>query len=212
MTKSIIAFNQCAEQYDQWFDEHAVIFHSELKALKQCVPKIGLGLEIGVGTGRFAVELGAHHGIEPAPAMRAMALSRGIHALNGTAESLPYQDNYFDFALLITTLCFISDPEKAFQEVHRVLKPHGTIIIGMIDRDSNLGQSYEKNKQNNPFYRYARFFSVNEVSELLHRTGFRVTNIVQTLFSPLKEIQVIEPVKKGHGRGSFVVISAELLR
>ncbi|HHZ4597759.1 TPA: class I SAM-dependent methyltransferase [Legionella pneumophila] len=74
--------------------------------------KIGLGLEIGVGTGRFAVELGVHHGIEPASKMRVIALSRGIHALDGTAESLPYQDNYFDFALLITTLCFINDPEK----------------------------------------------------------------------------------------------------
>lgn len=209
---TILAFNQFAEQYDQWFDEHAILFQSELKALKKCVPKTGLGLEIGVGTGRFAVGLGVHHGIEPASAMRAIALSRGIYALDGTAESLPYQDNYFDFALLITTLCFIDDPEKALHEIYRVLKPHGKIIIGMIDRDSNLGQSYETNKQNNPFYRYAHFYSVNEVAELLHRSGFSITQIFQTIFSPADEIKTIERVNQGHGKGGFVVIGANAIK
>lgn len=211
-SKSISIFNQFAKEYDGWFDTHPALFKSELNALKKLVPKVGMGLEIGVGTGRFASALGVCHGIEPASAMRTIARSRGIEVLDGKAESLPFPDNSFDFVLLVTTLCFVHNPKIALQEAHRVLKFSGKIIIGMIDRNSKLGQSYEANKRNNPFYRYAHFYSVNEVSQLLQQTGFGITKIVQTLFSLLEGTQTIEPVKKGHGTGGFVVIAAELLR
>ena len=209
VSKSISVFNRFFEEYDQWFDKHPAIFQSELNALKKVMPKSGVGLEVGVGTGRFASALGVCYGIEPAAAMRSIAISRGIQALDGKAESLPFPDRYFDFVLLITTLCFVHDPEKALYEAHRVLKPNGKIIIGMIDRDSKLGRSYETNKQTNLFYEYAHFYSVHEVSELLQKTGFRIMQIYQTLFSTLKDIKTIEPVKRGNGAGGFVVIGAE---
>ncbi|WP_407635269.1 methyltransferase domain-containing protein [Legionella drancourtii] len=63
-------------------------------------------------------ELGVHHGIEPASAMRAIALSHGIEVLDGTAEFLPYQGCYFDFSLLINILCFLDDPEKTLHELY----------------------------------------------------------------------------------------------
>jgi hypothetical protein len=82
----------------------------------------------------------------------------------------------------------------------------------MIDRDSNLGQSYETNKQNNPLYRYAHFYSVNEVAELLQRSGFSITKIFQTIFYPADEIKTFEKVNQGYGKRGFVVIGANAIK
>ena len=50
-------FDQRAEEYDRWFDEHPAIYLSELNALRMAACH-GIGLEMGVGTGRFAMPLG----------------------------------------------------------------------------------------------------------------------------------------------------------
>jgi hypothetical protein len=56
------------------------------------LPKSGTGVEIGVGTGRFAEPLGIRVVIEPSKAMRRMAQKRGIEVIDGVAESLPFDD------------------------------------------------------------------------------------------------------------------------
>ncbi len=68
--RSIAVFDEHAEEYDRWFDEHPAVFQSELEALKKVLPEKGTGLEIGVGSGRFAERLGIQYGVEPARAMR----------------------------------------------------------------------------------------------------------------------------------------------
>ena len=45
-------------RYDDWFVRHAAAYQSELLAVRALLPWRGLGLAIGVGTGRFAVPLG----------------------------------------------------------------------------------------------------------------------------------------------------------
>jgi len=40
--------------YDKWYDDNKFAYLSELEVLKRVMPKKGGGLEIGVGTGRFA--------------------------------------------------------------------------------------------------------------------------------------------------------------
>ena len=61
-------FEQSAQEYDAWFDRHQAVYQSELLAVKAFLPTAGRGLEIGVGTGRFAGPLGIGTGVEPAPA------------------------------------------------------------------------------------------------------------------------------------------------
>jgi SAM-dependent methyltransferase len=71
-------FETSAQEYDAWFDRHRAVYESELLALKRVIAPGGLGLEIGVGTGRFAAPLGIAVGVEPAAAMADMAWGRGI--------------------------------------------------------------------------------------------------------------------------------------
>lgn len=205
---SITIFDKLAAEYDQWFDRHPAVFESELAALKKVIPTTGKGLEVGVGSGRFAAALQIEFGLDPSNAMLAIAKSRGILTFKGVAESLPFDANTFDFILIVTTMCFVTDPLKTLEEAKRVLKSDGTLIIGMIDRNSRLGQTYGIDKQQNPYYRDACFYAVNEMLELLHKTDFKEEKIYQTIFSPIKDISIPEKIKPGYGEGGFVALKA----
>ncbi len=202
-------FNQLAERYDSWFDRHRAVFQSEIKALAKVIPQSGEGLEIGVGSGRFAQSLGIKTGIDPSESLLLMARARGIHADKATAESLPFPDEQFDFVLISTVLCFLEEPIKALCEAKRVLKVDGILIIAELDKNTKLVQGYADEKDN-PFYKEAHFYSVDEILNLLHSSGFIEREIYQTIFSPLEEIKTIELAKPGHGEGSYVIISAEV--
>jgi ubiquinone/menaquinone biosynthesis C-methylase UbiE len=202
-------FEDGAEEYDKWFDEHKFAYESEIRALGTFISKNSTGLEVGVGTGRFAVPLGIQIGVEPARAMADIARKRGITVYEAKAEELPFDNESFDFILMTTTICFLQNPMLALQESTRVIKFGGSIIIGMIDSDSFLGKAYESKKKDSKFYRYAHFFSVNQVLAWLRKSGYGHIRICQTIFKNPEKITAIEPVKDGYGRGGFVVISAQ---
>jgi SAM-dependent methyltransferase len=197
------------ERYERWFEEHRAAYVSELLALRAVVPWEGHGLEIGVGTGRFAAPLGVPVGLDPSEAMLTRAAARGIEVVKGTAEALPFSDGVFDHALVVTTICFVDSPAKMMAEAHRVLRPGGKVVLGLVDRRSALGGEYLEHQSGSAFYRDAVFYSAAEVGELLQGAGFVARAWGQTLFRPLSEIEEIEPVRRGTGRGAFVVVSAD---
>lgn len=111
-------FDKIAIEYDHWFDDHKHTYESELLAVKQSIAAGGNGLEVGVGTGRFAAALGIQKGIEPAANMAAIARKRGIEVIEGIAENLPYADGQFDFVLMVPVDCFVEDVEQTYREIH----------------------------------------------------------------------------------------------
>lgn len=195
-------------EYEEWFEKNHFAYYSELQAVREQLPKSGEGLEIGVGTGRFAAPLRVEFGVEPSSRMREIAKHKGIKVASGVAESLPFANAQFDFVLMVTTVCFLDDIDAAFRETHRVLRRTGRFIVGFVDSDSPLGKLYEKNKRDSKFYGIATFYSVDEIVSHLKRAGLGHFNIVQTIFHPLNEVEKVEPVVSGYGQGSFVVISA----
>ena len=195
-------------RYEAWFRKHEAAYISELLALRPFVPWQGYGLEIGVGSGRFAGPLGVGVGVDPSPAMLAYAALRGIAVVEGAAESLPFAANSFDHALVVTTICFVDSPAQMLVEVRRILKPGGCLVIGFIDRDSAMGQDYLAHQAENVFYREATFYSAAEVERLLLDAGFSLDAWGQTLAHPLPEIREIEPLRPGRGQCAFVVVTA----
>ena len=202
----ISPFEQHAEQYEEWFGKNRWVWEAELRAVKAMIPTRGRGVEIGVGTGRFAGPLGIKIGVEPSRRMRKIAQKRGIQALGGVAEGLPFVDSQFDFLLMVTTVCFVDDISQTLLEAYRVLCHGGFLIIGFVDRSSRVGQIYLDRQIENVFYKDATFFSVDELVEFINQTGFVDLTFNQTIFRTLSETTKDEPVKPGYGEGSFVVI------
>ncbi len=201
-------FNEHYEKYEEWFAKNRSVYQSELRAIGHFIPKRGKAVEIGVGSGKFAVPFGIKVGVEPSEAMRKLARERKIRVHNAAAESLPFEAGQFDFALMVTTICFVDDINKSFQEVERILKSGGYFIIGFVDRSSPLGHRYEKEKELNVFYREATFYSTKGVLSLLGECGFEKPDTIQTVFGELQEIKTVQDYREGYGEGGFVVIRA----
>jgi len=201
-------FDEYASQYEDWFERNRIVYESELRTIRAQMPKSNNGIKIGVGSGRFAIPLGIKIGIEPSRKMRDIAQKRGIEVIDGVAESLPFDDSQFDFALIVTTICFLDDIEASFKEAYRVLKPSGFLVIGFIDSESPFGKLYQQHKEESLFYRIATFYKVDDVVFNLKKVGFKNFNFTQTIFHDLAEIRDIETIKEGYGEGSFVVIRA----
>lgn len=204
----IQGYESHATEYDQWFDDNPETYQAEINAIKQLLPK-GKGIEIGAGSGRFTQPLHIDTGIEPAEAMRQRALNeRGLKMLAGVAESLPVADASYDFAVFITSTCFLDDPTKAYQEAARVTNESGSIIIAFLERNSELGQVYEKHKHESPFYCDANFYTFTEIESFLQKAGFKVAQSVQTVL-PESATQQTTDILSGHDQGAFVVVKAD---
>jgi len=199
-------FDRYYKKYDAWYDRNKFAYLSELEAIKKVLPKIGKGLEIGVGTGRFAQALGIKYGIDPSKNMIRLAEKRGVNVKLDNGERLSSKNSTFDYVVIIITLCFVEDPSKVLKEAKRVLKRNGKIIIAIIDRENMLGKFYQRKKS--VFYKQAKFFSVKKIVHLLDETGFNKVSYRQTLFKKPDKIIEIEKSKIGFGKGGFVVISA----
>ncbi len=197
-------FNQNSLDYDRCFAENEKVFFTELAAVRSLLPP-GDGVEIGVGTGQFAANLGIQYGVEPASQMAARAVARGVQVLAGVAENLSIIDQSFDFALMVTVDCFLTDLPKALQEVRRILVPSGYLVVAFIDRETKLGQKYLERQSKSLFYRDACFVSAREMTDYLRNAGFNIEKSKQTIFSFSNEEQEI---KDGYGEGVFVALKA----
>lgn len=100
----------------------------------------GLVLEIGAGTGLnfpFYVpeKVTQVEAIEPDTTMLSYAQKRKALArvplilTQAAAEALPFADGHFDCAVATLVFCSVSDPGQALQELRRVLKAGGTLLL-----------------------------------------------------------------------------------
>lgn len=136
-----------AAQYEAWYAtprgavalerERALIAH-----LTSDWPRRGQRLiEIGCGSGMF-LELFWQSGfdvagLDPAPDMLCAARRRmGKHAdlYQGHAGRLPFDDNEFDYAALVTSLEFVDDPTEAVREAVRVARKG--LLVAFLNRRS----------------------------------------------------------------------------
>ena len=106
-------------------------------------------LEVGPGDGVHALPVA--HALMPGGSLEAVDIQQPmLDALAGRARTagltnvrevladaqhLPYPDNTFDGAFLITVLGEIPRPETTLRELRRVLKPDGRLIVGEVIAD-----------------------------------------------------------------------------
>lgn len=166
-------FNENAETYDAWYEAHPREYEDQVEFISSILPH-GKGLEIGVGTGRFASLLGIRTGIDPSERMVEIARRRGIEAVMARAEDMPFGDGEFDFSLNMVTICFLEDPLSSIREARRISRVVVTVIL---DRDSEYVRDMMTRKDG--FYRYAKFYTGDELVDIYREAGFKETERVE---------------------------------
>ena len=111
-------------------------------------------LDVGTGTGYFAVLLGANGhdvmGIDLTPAMidEATALSAELgisaHFEVMDAQNLSFSDESFDAVVTRNLTWTLPEPKRAYSEWLRVLKPGGILL----NFDANYGDNVRNNEKN----------------------------------------------------------------
>jgi len=207
-------FDVLTEKYDAWYDSEDgnPLYESELLCLKPLVENcISPILEIGVGTGRFAMYFPDVIGVDPSFNVLKTAETRGIKTVRAYGEYLPFRDNAFGCILIIVTLCFVQNPLYVLKEAKRVLKKDGSIIIGLFPKDSPWGIFYEgKKRQGHPFYGEATFYSLTDLQKFSEDIGMKITRIRSTLLQkPDEPGRIDDPVENYSKIAGFLCIEAK---
>ena len=126
------------EKYQQ------IIRDKEWEWLKKEIPENANFLDVGCGTGyamfKALTELNCSvHGIDPDPGAHGVGrylkdLVKVENIKQGFAENLPFNDNEFDIVFSSHVLEHVNDEMKSLQEMKRVLKDDGLLLIGMPTR------------------------------------------------------------------------------
>ena len=172
----VFDFND-AVSYEEWFNDPRNRFVVELeKRLMLDLLKPAREetlLEIGCGTGAALLtflDSGIQvTGLDPSPYMLDIAsknVGNRADLHRGFAEDLPFEDNSFNYACLITTLEFVEDPKRALEEACRVAKDR--IFIGVLNRYAIKGiQRRVKGVFTKTIYNRAHFFSIWELKQII---------------------------------------------
>ncbi len=136
-------------------------------------------LEIGFGSGFFIKKYASHvsriAGLDCSKDMVEMAkeINRELvesgkaEFRQGDASSLPWDDNEFTVAVVIESFYFWPEPGKSLEEIFRVLKPEGRLIVEMgYNKDDGIDHKKLVKRMN------LRLYSEKEIKDLLMESGF----------------------------------------
>ncbi len=135
-------------------------------------------LDVGCGNGLFTVPLAENHhlcGIDFSEGMIEYAFANGLDAKQGSAEELPYEDDSFDAVLSIEMIQCVPNFKKAIEEMARVLKPGGKLVLQTLNRRSWLRRFHSLFEKN---YRELHMFRSEELRELAEGAGLGVRSVV----------------------------------
>ena len=146
--------NPSACPYSQrfWVEApHPFITRERLRSILEPVPGERM-LEVGPGTGYYT--LPAAEWLEPGGRLDVLDVQQemldhtlrradeagisGITPARADAREMPYEDDTFDAAYLITVLGEIPDQDAALRELRRVVRPGGRIVVGELFGDPHM--------------------------------------------------------------------------
>jgi ubiquinone/menaquinone biosynthesis C-methylase UbiE len=155
--------------------------------LSECSGRV---LDLGSGSGRHLTKIksGKMHLVDFSEEMLRLAEKKSLKLKidaefkKGNLWDIPYEDNYFDYAICISALHCIS-PEKhkeSVDEIYRVLKPSGRALIGVWNFNSKRFRSKRKKGKEHMISwrdkgkRYYYLFELLEIHKLFEEAGFKI--------------------------------------
>ncbi|MBI3282733.1 class I SAM-dependent methyltransferase [Candidatus Curtissbacteria bacterium] len=147
-------------------------------------------LDTGCGTGGLMKKLskiGNVVGIDFNHEAIKFAKRRGISVKLSTIERIPFRDNRFDLVTCIDVIYHkqVKDDVKALEEIRRVLKPGGLLIL-RVPANKFLMSAHDKHVHT------ARRYNKKELASKLYRAGLKIVNIsfVHLPIFPLSLVRV----------------------
>ena len=134
-------------------------------------------LDLGGGTGRVAqFFLGKVKEIVVLDESKGMISQcqkhQGINCIFGEADNIPFDDGHFDKVIIIDAFHHFKNQQIAVQEIKRVLKGNGKLII----EEVNFGRfgNWVVEKLETIFGGKSKIYSPESVAELFSKNGFKV--------------------------------------
>ncbi len=148
-------------------------------------------LEIGMGNGAFVSNILEHHeeihytGIDYSELMVEESIKMNQKWIDlaradfthGDIDDLPFDDNSFSAIFTVNTLYFWNDPIKTLEELKRVLRNSGRLLISFRPKENMAKIPVTKYNFN--------LYSLKEVEELMAKAGFSNIRSNQFQESPL---------------------------
>lgn len=168
--------------------------HMNLFAIQTLNPQQGDAiLEIGMGNGFFVKDILStnpsiqYTGCDFSEAMVAEATALNAPYINSSqalfhlasADNLPFTTESFDKIFTVNTIYFWDNPTTVLDEMKRVLKPDGQLLIAL--RSKSVMEVY-------PFTQYGFImYNADDLNTLLSENGLKITQILEE-YEPDQEI------------------------
>ena len=181
------------EYYKEWMEKQMErripMWKRRLKEIKQYKNK-GHLLDVGCGIGTF-LRLAKEEGFEISGTEISEYSSRyvteklSIDVLRGDIEELDFPPESFDVLTMWHTLEHLSNPKSALDEIHRILKRDGLLVIATPNLNNFITRVLyflAKGKKLKLFSDRAKelhlyHFSIHTLTSMLKETGFNVIKI-----------------------------------
>lgn len=189
-------FDNEARIYDSWYATPLGKFVDEIETktvLELLYPQKGEKiLDVGCGTGNYSIKIARYGadivGIDCSEQMLEIARNKTreeglvIEFLLADALNLPFEDNTFDACVSVAAVEFLTDQPRGIEEMFRVVRPMGRIVIGFLNRNSIWGQLYTSEEfRKNTIFRFANLLSFDEIKQI--KPDWLV-DVRQSLFIP----------------------------
>ena len=132
-----------------------------------CFHLRGRVLDVGCGIGDFLAFRKSTIGVDINPLLVDWCRQRGLPASLMAPDVLPFGDQEFDGVVLDTVLEHLDDPVPLLGEVHRVLRPGGTFIVGV---PGEKGYALDAD--------HRRYYSKADLNACLASAGFATRTIL----------------------------------
>ncbi len=184
------------EDFEKYMKKYTYLYSNLAKLVKGYVKDIKNPtiVDLGVGPGLLSKEINKELsnakiiGIDPYECMLDIASKNAkIEAKIGKSDKIPIEEKSVDLVVSRFSLTYWENPVESFNEIYRILKPNGILIIESLNKDFpkyklffvKFSMFLKNSGLNVARYHadaYKTAYSLNNILSLFRKAGFKIQN------------------------------------